>query len=378
MKFIHTSDWHLGRTLHGKPLIEDQEHLLGELERLLADEKPDVLLVAGDVYDRSVPPVSAVERLDGFLSRVVLERKIPVVMISGNHDSGGRLSFGAQLLTKQGLHVFGAVGSTGKVELPGKYGLVGVFGLPFADPPDVRGAGLSGDAKTHDEALKAQVEHCVKLGAGKRSIALAHAFVTGGKVSDSERDLAVGGSAEVSALHFSAFGYTALGHLHTPQEAGSEKVRYSGSLMKYSFSEASGKRGAIVGELRKDGTVKTRFAELKPKHELRTIEGLFEDIRTRKADDGPVDDYVACTLLDKGFVLDAMGRLRETYPNILHLEYASINQVRRGETPRVDPRKAGRLELFDSFMKDTTGEELSADERTALAEVIKEAEAEAL
>jgi len=367
MRFIHTSDWHLGRILHGVSLLEDQVSLLSEIEKLVVDFRPELLLISGDLYDRSIPPVDAIETLDAFLTHLVIDRSVQAVIIPGNHDSAGRLSFASRLLESKGLHLAGSLERMAALDFQDKHGKVTIFPIPYAVPAEIDGASC------HDDALAEQVR---RLRAGRklsRSVALAHCFVAGGTVSESERELCVGGSGQVRKENFDSFSYAALGHLHAPQTISSEKIRYSGSLFKYSFSEAGHKKGVVCVDMDANGGVKAEFMPLRPKRDLRRLRGQFKDLLIGKGDSGSKSDYIEFTLLDRGPVLDAMGRLRETYPNALHVRREADFWVPQEGPGKVDPARVDPVVLFSNFLKDTTNEPLSPKERPIFVEALKAA-----
>jgi exonuclease SbcD len=377
MKFIHTSDWHLGRVFHGVQLMEDQSYALDCLEEIVKSDKPDVLLVAGDVYDRSVPPVVAVELLDDFLGRVIRRHKIPVVMIPGNHDSSGRLSFASRLLQEQGLHIVGDPKSLEKpIVIEDSHGPVNIFAIPFMDPAQVRSAGICEDAKDHDEAMGALVEFCLSCKPKGRTLAIAHAFVAGGKESESERRLSIGGASQVSAVWFGKFDYVALGHLHRPQKADGTAAEYSGSLLKYSFSETDDIKGVVLGEMDAKGAVTTEFVKIEPLRDVRCFEGRFNDLLKPKGSRKSREDYLEVTLTDRGPVLDAMERLREHYPNVLNIRRKTPTGGSSKKGGPIDPEKVDRMELFSRFFEDVTGEKLTIEQKKAFAGVLCEVEKE--
>ncbi len=280
MRFLHTADWHLGRLFHGSYLTEDQAHVLDQFVALVKDEKPDAVLICGDVYDRAVPPADAVRLLDDVLSRLVLDLRVPVIMIAGNHDSPDRLAFGSRVLAGQGLHVFGSVTHNVQcVTLYDKWGPVRIYALPYAEPSVARVMLEAEEIRTHEAALKACLERIwFEHPSEARSVALAHAFVSGGEASESERPLSVGGADRVSPDSFEGIHYVALGHLHRPQTVVSERLCYAGSLLKYSFSEAGHSKCVTLVEIGRDGECEIRRIPLTPKRELRRIEGYLKDI----------------------------------------------------------------------------------------------------
>jgi len=355
--------------LHGVSLLEDQTWLLDELGKLIADFKPGLLLVSGDLYDRSIPPVTAVTVLDAFLTRVILEQKVQTVVIPGNHDSAGRLSFGSRLLESRGLHLAGCSDRMAVLEFQDEHGELAVFPIPYAVPAEIEGA------SSHDDALAEQVRRLTEGRKPGRSVALAHCFVDGGSTSESERDLSVGGSGQVRKAHLKPFSYAALGHLHAPQEVTKNRIRYSGSLYKYSFAESGQVKGVVLGTLNAKGDVQTELVPLTSRRDLRRLRGLFKDLLDAKGDSGSKNDYVEFTLLDKGPVLDAMGRLREVYPNALHVRRAEEHWLPQGAPGRVDPATLDPVTLFSDFLKETTNEPLSPEERPFFIQALKEAKA---
>lgn len=373
MKFIHTADWHLGRSFHEKNLVEDQRTVLEQFVDLVREEKPDIVLVAGDIYDRSVPAIDAICLLDEVLTEIVLHLRVPLAMIAGNHDSPGRLAFGSELYKDQGLSVAGP--TTRKLVIKDQHGPVDIHLIPYARPEEALSAGLSLKEKSHDAALAAQVEECSGGKIPARSIVVAHAFVADCEESESERLLSVGGAGTVSAGHFNGYGYTALGHLHRPQELR-DNVQYSGSLLKYSFSEADHIKGVVVGEMDAKGKVSTRFVELAPRHEVRIIEGLFASLLKPAGTKASRQDYIEFRLLDKGPVLNAMSRLREVYPNALSVRRPEIEMRNDSSMAGVDRCKISHAELFERFFVDVVGESMTVKEKKALEEILKEVQAE--
>ena len=371
MKFLHTSDWHLGRSLHGQSLLDDQAHILDQVVGLVQKGKPDAVIIAGDVYDRSVPPHSAVKLLDDVLSRIIIELSTPVVMIAGNHDSPDRLAFGSSIFRDQGLFIFGGLeDSLNPVEFTDTHGKVQVFGLPFAEPSLVREFLKRDDLHTHDEAINALVGAITeRTDPAARTVLISHAFVTGSLVSESERPLSIGGAETVSSDHFGTFNYTALGHLHRSQKAGHGSIRYSGSILKYSFSEATDAKAVLMVTMDGKGTCRVRSKPLKPRRDLRSITGLFDDILKSGEQDSRPDDYIRLILEDKEPIFEAMAKIREVYPNTLQIERRSLGAT--GKTRRLkNVRKKTDLQLFKSFFKDLAGEAPTKEECAVFSDVI--------
>lgn len=329
MKFIHTADWHLGKLLKEHSMTEDQEWLLNNrFLPLVDDEKPDVILLSGDVYDRSYPPEEAVELFDRMTEEIVGKRKIPFIIISGNHDSAERLAVASRLLKWQGLYIFGPLTRLFPVILEDAGGKVAFCPLPYAEPARVRvmmnTLGLKGADQVHsyEEAETVLSRYLLSLLPAEplRKVALAHAFAAGGTPSESERPLSIGGYDRISDAVFEEYDYTALGHLHRPQKTQkeSEKIQYSGSLMRYSFDEVNQKKGVIVGELDKEGKVHTTFHELVPRYQVRCMEGAFDTLMSEETE--PSDDYLQIRLNDETPVIDAMPKLRTKFPHALGVE----------------------------------------------------------
>lgn len=372
MRILHTSDWHLGRILYGVHLINDQAHVLEQFIQLVAYSKPDVILITGDIYDRSVPPTGAVTLLDDVLGKILLDYEVPVILIAGNHDSPDRLGFGAGLLARQDLHLICQLNSDlGPVVIHDSAGPVYFCPAPYAEPPLVRERLRAPDAASHEQAMLAVIQHLTAstIPAGARRVILAHAFVAGGEESESERPLSVGGSGAVSASLFQPFHYAALGHLHQPQRVGDEHVRYAGSLLKYSFSEALHQKSVTLVEMDGAGKTKIETIPLIPRRDVRCLEGYFADIRDNPQKEGR-DDYIMVTLLDKGPVMDAIGRLREVYPNVLHIERPALTTGGELRGPGGDHRRMDEAALFTSFFEQVTGEPLSEEQNKVFAELL--------
>jgi len=364
MRFIHTSDWHLGRLFFGEALTEEQATLLAEFAALAKDMKPDAILIAGDVYDRSVPPAEAVELLDETLGALVLDAGIPVLMISGNHDSGPRLAFGNRFFGKNRLHVASSV-TPSVVTMEDAWGPVRFELIPYADTAAVRLELADATVTDADAAISRRIADKGKQ-AG-RCVALAHAFLTGGECSESERPLSVGGSGAVSAEHFGGFDYVAMGHLHRPQQMEGGRLAYSGSLMKYSFDEAAHKKGVYLVEIDGAGNRRQEFLPLSARRDMRLVEGLFSELmQGPKAGENP-DDYLSITLLDDAPVIQAIHRLRTLYPKTMEITYR-YQQDALQLTPglRPDHRSLSGLELFESFAEWSTQKTLSAKQRETM------------
>jgi DNA repair protein SbcD/Mre11 len=357
LKFLHTADWHLGRQFHNVSLLEDQALILEQLVDLARKQKVDAVVIAGDVYDRAIPPADAVALLNDTLEQMVIMSKIPVIMIAGNHDSPERLSFGAKLLAEQGFHVFGPLDSTNdSVVLSDEYGEVHFCAFPYAEPSQIRLHLQNDELSSHNVALSALVENTrTHLPKKSRSVAIGHCWVTGGQISDSERPISVGGASDVERNCFSGFSYTALGHLHQPQSAG-KNIQYSGSLLKYSFSEVSHKKSVSIVELDELGQAEVDRVELTPHRDVRIIEGKIKDLLAGPPRGESADDYLLVRLTDRHAILDAVGKLRQVYPNVLHLERPGLLVGGSHQTRNLDHRNRSEFDLFKDFFAELTNE----------------------
>ncbi len=374
MRFLHTADWHLGKTLCNADLLDDQAHALDQVAAMLRETRAEALVVAGDVYDRAVPPREAVALLDQFLHRLARDLAVPVLMIAGNHDSPERLGFASGFLAAHGLHVAGPLAPQAE---PVVLGGTAFHLLPYGDPAVGRQALGEPGLRTHQDLIAAQLARARgRHPAGCRFVAVAHAFVTGGQVSESELGLGVGGAGQVEARVFADCDYAALGHLHRPQDAGGPAVRYAGSLLKYSASEASHVKAATLVELPGQGPVRTEPLPFTPRRDLRRVRGTFEELMAGIP--GSREDYLFLDLVEDGPVLDAMARLRQVYPNLLGLQPAAA-PAEPGEVEVLgpDPRDLDPERLFEAFFRQGAGRDLGDEERALFREAAARAEAEA-
>jgi len=373
MRLLHTSDWHLGRLFYNVHLTEDQAHVLEQLVALAKEAKVDAVLVAGDAYDRAVPPADAVTLLDEVLSRLVLDVGVPTILIAGNHDSPERIDFGSRLLAERGLHLVGSLGAQVRcVELCDAHGAVDVLAIPYAAPEEVRASLDVSEVHSHHAAMERLTELArARRTPGHRSVLLAHAFVVGGLACESERTLTVGGSGEVGSSAFNGFDYAALGHLHRPQAIGDGTLRYSGSLLKYSFSEASHCKSVTVVELDARGSVSTELVELSPRRDVRVLEGHLEELIAAGRSDAAAEDYLLARVMNPEPVLNAMGRLREVYPNVLHVERPVLEATERLAGPERDHRELSTIELFRGFYAHATSQSLGDEHRESVVAAIE-------
>ncbi len=368
--FIHTADLHLGRQLYGERLLEDQRVVLDQLAALVEERRPTALLIAGDVYDRSVPPAEAVELLDDLVVRIAGELETPVVMIPGNHDSADRLGFGARLMGAGRLHIAGQLGEKlTPVVLTDEAGEIAIFPVPFLEPARVREVTGKDQVRCQQSAWAAVLSSVKAAAKGRRTVLVGHAFVQGGSVSESERALSIGGADTIDAGLFSGIDYVALGHLHQAQSVGSDRVQYAGSPLKYSLSELSHQKAFTVVELDCEGAVQIERVPVVPRRDLRRITGTLSEILAQ-GPVGPAEDYVVVTLEDAGPVHEPMARLREVYPNALHIEREEAAASAPGRFAGKDHRAVDLASHFSDFFKEVTGERMTEEEARVLAEVL--------
>lgn len=351
MKLFHLSDLHIGKRVNEFSMIEDQKYILTQILYAADQEKPDGILISGDVYDRTIPTAEAVQVFDAFLTRLS-EQKIPAFIISGNHDSAERLAFGSSLMGKSGIY-FSKVydGTVEKIPMQDAYGTVWIYLLPFLRPSTIRHAlpERAEEVQSAADAVRIALEQ-TKIDEKERNVLLAHQFVTGAKRCDAE-ELQVGDVDQIPAELFASFEYVALGHIHSPQKGGRETVRYCGAPLKYSFSEAGQEKSITVVELKEKGSVDLRTIPLKPLHDLRKIRGMYLEVTAKSFyENRDCEDYLQVTLTDEEDVPDGMAKLRTIYPNLMRLEYdnkrtRSNAEVRAAE--RVEEKS--ELELFQEF-----------------------------
>ncbi|WP_066308338.1 exonuclease SbcCD subunit D [Bacillus sp. FJAT-29814] len=372
MKFIHTADWHLGKLVHGVYMTNNQREVLEQFIEVVAEEKPDAVVIAGDLYDRSVPPTDAVELLDEILFKINVELKTPVVAIAGNHDSAERLSFGSSWYKHSQFYLTGKL--TNSFE-PVRINGVNFYLLPYAEPGVVRQVLGDDSIHSHQEAMKAMIGKIEEnLNPNEPNVLVGHAFVLGGQTSDSERVLSVGGSGCVGAELFEPFSYTALGHLHSPDAIKHDKVKYSGSLLKYSFSEAKQRKSISIIEMDEKGDFSHRYRSLAPTHDMRELEGHLEELLDPQFyEKERTHDYLKITLLDEGALIDPINKLRQVYPNVLHLERKlDMTDLKKKQSLQaIRSEKKSEIELFEQFYTEMTTSEFSTHKKEAMVEIIE-------
>lgn len=382
MKLMHLSDLHLGKRLNEFSLLEDQSFILQQLVELVRSEQPDCVLLAGDIYDKPVPPAEAVTLFDDFLNK--LAQLTTVCVTSGNHDSAERLAFGAQLMREGGVHFCGLyTGEPQCVTLQDAYGSVHIYLLPFLKPAHVRHCLPPEEAEqvtTYHEALRCAVER-LHINAAERNVLVAHQFVTGAQTAGSEA-VNVGGVDNIGAEVFAAFDYTALGHIHKAQNVGSERVRYSGTPLKYSFAEWQQEKSVTLVELGEKGSVSVTALPLAPLRDLRKLRGSYEELMSKdfydelpKDSDGLLRDFYHLTLTDEEDVPDAVQKLRSVYKNLLQLEYD--NKRTRTDNAIEGAKRVvekSPLELMEEFYQLQNNQALSEKQRAYLQRLLEKEE----
>lgn len=374
MKLFHTADWHLGKLVQGVYMTEEQRVVLKQFLEAIDTEKPDAVIIAGDLYDRAVPPTEAVNLLDEILAEIVLKRHTPVLCISGNHDSPGRLNFGSTLMKETGLHIVGQLNKDLKsVALKDDFGEVEFHLIPYADPSQVRYLFDDEEVTSHQKAMKRIVQEIEKdLDTTKRHVFIGHAFVTPGgqeeeNTSESERPLAIGGVEYVDAALFKSFDYTALGHLHQAHYVLNETIQYAGSPLKYSISEEHHKKGFFIVNIDGEGQVTLEKRLLIPNRDMRTVEGYMNAILKQPMS----KDFVFVKLLDDTPILSPMEQIRTVYPNAMHVERKSFRtSIIAGERESSSRQKMDDLALFQSFYAEVSGKTPSEETEQLFKEVL--------
>ncbi len=381
MKFIHLADLHLGKVVNGYSMIKEQKHILGEIENIIEEEKPDAVIIAGDVYDRQVAPTEAIGLFEDFLNGLV-KAGIPSYIVSGNHDSAERLAPHRRLMDGTGVH-FSSVyeGECQKYTLNDEYGPVNIYLLPFIKPVHVRAAFPEAQISSYTDAVKVAVD-ALNVNEGERNVLVSHQFVTGAQLSGSE-DMAlmgntesftfVGGLDNVEANVFDAFDYVALGHIHRPQNVtGKAVMRYAGSPLKYSFSEAGYEKSLTVVEMGEKGSVQVRTVPLKPLHDMVEITGKFDDVISNPGQHK--EDYVRIVLTDEEDVPNAAARLQGVYENFMELTYDNVRtraELELADTAKIEGKSV--FEIFSEFYESQNGKEMSEEQAAFMAKIIDDA-----
>ena len=371
MRLIHLSDLHLGKRVNEFSMIEDQEYILKEILTIIKNEKPDGVIIAGDVYDKSIPSEDAMRLWDEFLISLA-QKKVPVFAISGNHDSAIRFADHGVLVDSTGIHLSPVYdGTVKKYTMEDGNGPVNIYLLPFIKPAVVRSIFHDEEIKDYTDACRVAIKN-MEVNTNERNVLVAHQFVTGAERCESE-DIVVGGLDNVDASVFDVFDYVALGHLHGKQKIGRETIRYCGTPLKYSFSEKDHKKSVTIVEMGKKGDVSISEVPLVPKHDLREIRGTYEELTLKENYEGTAtDDYIHAVLTDEEDVPDVVGKLRVIYPNLMKLSYDNKRTAFQQEIDGAeDVEKKTPLELFSELYEKQNNQEMSDEQKNFVQELIE-------
>ncbi len=370
MKLIHLSDLHLGKRVNDFPMLEDQAYILDRVLEIAGEEQPDAVLIAGDVYDKTVPSAEAVALLDDFLVKLA-DRSLPVLLISGNHDSPERLAFANRLMEGRGVYIAPVYhGEVSPVTLEDDRGPVDFWLLPFLKPAHIRRFFPEEGVESFTDAMACAIRH-MPLDPARRNVLVTHQFVTGAARCESE-EVSVGGADNVDASVFAPFDYVALGHLHGPQNVGGERIRYCGTPLKYSFSEAGHQKSVTIVELGEKGSLEVRAVSLLPQRDMVELRGSFAQLKSPEFY-GQVDRdaYVRVILTDESDIYDAMGQLRPVYPNLMALDYDNLRTRSGAVVLEEADVKRDPLELFADFYQQQNHQPMSEEQRRYLTELLE-------
>lgn len=376
MRFLHLADLHIGKRVNGFSMIEDQKFVFEQVYNVIENEKIDGIIMAGDIYDKPVPSAEAVKLFDEMLTRLV-SINLPIFVISGNHDSAERIGFGSDILSAAKVYMSRVYnGNLQKIELEDDYGKINVYLLPFIKPATVKNIYKEAEIKDYDDALEYVLSQ-EKIDETKRNVIVSHQFVTGAMRSESE-EVSVGGLDNVSVENYEAFDYVALGHIHRAQQMGRESARYAGTLLKYSFSEEKHNKSMTIVDLKEKGNIEIKEIPVKPLHDLKTIKGKFSKITSEEFyKELKKEDYYRAVLTDEDDILNAIGKLKSIYPNLMSMEYDNtrtrsysvVDNVETGETK-------SPLDYFEEFFEEQNGRKMSEKQRNYLLEILGEAREE--
>lgn len=372
MKFVHLSDLHLGKRVNEYSMLEDQEYILTKIINIIDDEKPSGVIIAGDVYDKSIPSAEAVQMFDDFLTRLA-KRNLQVFVISGNHDSPERMSFGSRLMDQSGIHISQVYnGEFVPFSMKDEHGVVNVYMLPFVKPAHVKR--FSDESiESYTDAIRVAITE-MKVDQSARNLLITHQFVTGATRSESE-DVSVGGSDNVDVSVFDVFDYVALGHIHSPQNCTSERVRYCGTPLKYSFSEAKDNKSVTVVELAEKGSLSVKTVQLVPLRDMVEIKGKYDEITLKSFYENTSyqEDYIHITLTDEEDIVDAIGKLRTVYHNLMKLDYDNKRTRRVSQVDgAVDVETKTPIELFSDFYELQNNQPMSDEQKAFVEDLIEQ------
>lgn len=373
MKIMHLSDLHLGKRVNAFSMLEDQAYILTEIIHIIEEQKPQAVIIAGDVYDKSVPSAEAVELFDDFLVKLS-DRKLKVFVISGNHDSAERIAFGARLMDKSGIYMSPVFhGTVEPVTLEDSFGDINFYMLPFVKPAQVRRFYPDDTIESYTDALRTVIEH-MHIDTGKRNVLITHQFVTGALQSESE-EFFVGGEERVDAKVFEGFDYVALGHIHRAQKCGSEFIRYSGTPLKYSFSEVKDHKTVTLVDMKDKGRIELNFCPLVPKRDLAEIKGTYNELTCKSFYEGTsyTDDYMHITLTDEEDIPEVLTKLRVIYKNIMKLDYDNLRTRHAGEISSApDIKNKTPFDYFSEFYEMQNGQSMNVEQASFMTALIEE------
>lgn len=376
MKILHLADLHIGKIIFEQSLLEDQEYMLNKIIEKIKAENIDAILIAGDVYDRSIPQADAIDLLDRFLNILIKELKKKVFIIAGNHDSKERLGFGNKIFENEGLFISSKYeGKIKKVELQDEYGKLNIYMLPFIKPIEVKKY-FDDETLSYDETIKKIIEK-EDIDESQRNIILTHQFVTaiGEEVERTESEvLTLGGTDNVDISNYNKFDYVAIGHVHRPQRIGRDTARYAGTMLKYSFSEVNHKKTMPIIDFKEKVNIDIKLVELKPLRDMREIKGPIEKLLENYEEEN-ANDYIRAIITNEEPVYDAIGQLRRIYPNVLKLEVQNSKILSNIEFKTENLRKVkskSEVELFNEFYKFQNNIELNVEQKNLIQEVVKE------
>ena len=373
MKLMHLSDLHLGKRVNDFSMLEDQAYILNKILNIIDDEKPTGIILAGDIYDKPIPPAEAVELFDDFLYKLS-QKNIQVFIISGNHDSAERIAFGARLFDKTGIYLSPVYnGTISPIEVHDDFGKLNIYMLPFIKPVHVSRYFPDKEISSYTDAVSTVIEN-MHIDTSSRNILVTHQFVTGSSRTESE-DVSVGGSDNVDSVVFKDFDYVALGHIHRSQSCGSEYIRYCGTPLKYSFSESKDTKSITVIDIKEKGNIKLDFIPLTPLRDMVELKGTYEELMLRSFYENTTypDDYVHITLTDEDDILDVITRLRVVYKNIMKLDYDNQRTRSSSEINLInDMESKSPLELFDIFYESRNGQHLSDIQKDFIENIIED------
>lgn len=373
MKIIHLADLHIGKRVNEFSMIDDQKYILNQILEIIDKEKPDAVIIAGDVYDKQVPSIEAVELLDSFISDIS-KRKTTTFIISGNHDSAERLAFGSSLMAMGKIYISPVYnGKISKYTLKNDFGSANFYLLPFVKPNHVKRFFPDEKIESYTDAIRVVVDN-LKLDTSEINILIAHQFVTGASRTESE-EISVGGLDNVDASVFEDFDYVALGHIHRPQKIGTERIRYCGTPLKYSFSEVNDTKSVSIIEINSKEDFNLRTIPLVPKRDMRKIRGTYEELITKTSyENTNTDDYIHVTLTDEFNVVDAIQKLRVIYKNIMKLEYDNM-RTRESRKINLDDmviENKNPLEIFSEFYKLQNNKEMDDEQKEIIKKIMEE------